>query len=135
MSIYRSHPKRPAGGGDVRAPVTRAAPAAGQTTGPPDGRDWTPLRRSSPANYMLPASLKWFASLPFDVRPMALVTKYPRIANLLALQWTKPSACRAYFEDLLSDGRGARQGFPADVQHDLVALRHYYYHRHLALED
>ncbi len=138
MSIYRSQPKRPADGGDVRRPVTRdetASPAARRMVAAPADRDWAPLRKSSPANYMLPPSLKWFAGLPLDLRPMALVTKYPRIANLLALQWTKPSACRGYFEDLLTDRRGGRQGFPADVLRDLVALRHHYYHQHLTLED
>jgi len=138
MSIYRSHPKRPAYGGDVRAPVIRAAagsPAFRRTAGPSTDRDWAPLRKSSPANYMLPSSLKWFAGLPFDIRPMALVTKYPRIANVLALQWATPSACRAYFDELLVDRRCGRQGFPGDVQRDLLALRHYYCHQHLKLED
>jgi len=138
MSIYRSHAKRPAEDANVPVPGSRAAslvPGARPTAGASAGRDWASVRKSSPANFMLPASLKWFAALPFDTRPMALVTQYPRIANLLALQWTKPSACRAYFDDLLVDRRGGRRGFPPDVQRDLFALHEYHLKRYLTLED
>jgi hypothetical protein len=133
MSIYRSRPQRP-DDDDVRLPVVRDDAATPPKRGTADTRDYAPMRKAKPANYMLPSSLKWFAALPFDVRPMALVTRYPRIANVLALHWSRPAACRAYFDDLLVDHRGTRQGFPADVQRDLVALHDYYVNRHLALD-
>ena len=75
---------------------------------------------------MLPTSIGWLKTLPRYVRPMALVTQYPRIANSIALEWNRPAACRAYFVDLLVDRRGNRQGFPGDVHGDLTTLRDYY---------
>lgn len=136
-SIYRSRPKRPVDEDDVRQPVsTGGMPTAVPSRGnaPDTTRDWSHARRTKPAGYMLPVSLKWFASLPLEVRPMALVTDYARIANLLALQWDKPAACRAYFDDLISDRRGHRRGFPPEVRRDLLTLRDYYYNRHMSLD-
>jgi hypothetical protein len=135
-SIYRSRPKRPVDDDDVRQPLT----VSGSPAAPPSRserqdlkRDWTNARRTKPAGYMLPVSLKWFASLPLDVRPMALVTDYARIANLLALQWDKPTACRAYLDDLINDRRGNRKGFPPEVRRDLLTLRDYYYNGHISV--
>ena len=115
MSIYRSKIKRE--GGD---------PA----------RDWSHMRKAKPVNYMLPASMKWLASLPKEVRPWALVRQFPRIANLLALEWSRPEACAAYFDNLLvNHRRGKRQGFPADVHRELRALRDNYHRQHLKLAE
>jgi hypothetical protein len=96
--------------------------------------DWSMLRKVRPVNYMLPMSMAWLSTLPKHVRPMALVTQYPRIANAIALEWDRPVACRAYFADLLVDHRGARKGFPADVYRDLTTLRDHYYDQGLRLE-
>lgn len=134
-SIYRSRPKRPVDDDDVRQPLTTGGiptPVAPRTA-PDTTADWSHARRTKPAGYMLPVSLKWFAALPLEVRPMALVTEYARIANLLALQWDKPGACRAYFDDLLNDRRGNRRGFPPEVRRDLLTLRDYYFNRHLSV--
>lgn len=86
-------------------------------------------------NYMLPKSLDWLATLPQEVRPRALERQYPRIANLIALQWNNAAACRAYFDDLLTDHRGTRKGFPADVYRDLTVLRNYHYNQQLTLQE
>jgi hypothetical protein len=67
------------------------------------------------------------------VRPLALVNKYPRIANMLALDWNRSPACRGYFVDLLANGRGHRQGFPANVDRDLRRLCDYYHTLHPTL--
>ncbi len=75
---------------------------------------------------MLHMSVVWFRTLPKDVRPMALVKQYPRIANSVALRWRTPDACHAYLIDLFIDRRGARKGFPADVHRSLTTLRDYY---------
>ena len=92
-----------------------------------ESRDWSQHRKARPANEMLPLSDKWFDGLPPDVRPCALVTYYPRIANLIAVQWSNRSACSAYLHDLLTDMRGGRQGFPKAVHRDLMQLRNYWY--------
>jgi len=84
------------------------------------------LRRAQPANEPLPGTMKWIARLPRNIRPMALLRTYPRIANALTVAWPDREAFRAYLYDLLIDRRGNRQGFPADVLRELLALRLYF---------
>ena len=86
------------------------------------------LRKADPVNYLLPASNRWFMSLPREVRPLALATKYPRIANLLAQHWNDHDACAAFFGHLLVDHRGNRQGFPVAVKSDVRILQEYFRH-------
>jgi hypothetical protein len=52
--------------------------------------------------------------------------EYVRIANALARAWSAPRACLEYFDDLLIDRRGGRQGFPFDVALELAGLKDYY---------
>jgi hypothetical protein len=75
---------------------------------------------------MLPATVKWFESLPPQVRPVVLAAQYGRIANLLAQQWNDDNACRAYFDELLKGRRGKRRGFPVNVRRELWVLREFY---------
>ena len=84
------------------------------------------LRKATPANYLLPASIDWLRSLPREMRPTALATKFARIVNLLAQQWNDDAACYAYFDTLLADRRGNRRGFPADVRSDIRMLQEYF---------
>ena len=85
------------------------------------------LRKAKPIDHLLPLCVKWLRSLPEQVRPIALANQYPRIANLLALDWSKPAVCRRYLDDLLIDHRrGDRKGFPLDVHSELETLRDYY---------
>ena len=65
----------------------------------------------------------WASTLPPDVRPNALLAKFPRIANLIAVLWRDPNSLRRYIDDLLVDKRGNRQGFPLDVLREFFALR------------
>ena len=78
-------------------------------------------------NRLLSSTIDWLASLPPNVRPLALATKFPRVANRIAKQWGEPTACRLDFDDLVYDKRGTRKGFPPDVYVELLALRDYYY--------
>ena len=136
MSIYQSRFERPFNDDDVTQPVRRVGtrkPARLPPAAQDSSLDWSLLRKAKPVNYMLPMSIEWLKRLPKAVYPMALVTQYPRIANFLALEWTKPAACRAYFDELLVDHRGKRMGFPADVYRDLRTLRDYHYGLHLSL--
>lgn len=131
MSIYQSRSK----GDDVTDPGTGSGkPEPTRPTPAGQAEDWAQIwshrRNATPARNLLPVSVKWLLSLPNDIRPLALVAKYPRIGNVLALQWGKPAACRAYFNDLLADRRGNRKGFAADIHRELRALRDYYYDLH-----
>ena len=130
MSIYQSRTKRPIKDDEVTQPVTTGGtrePARGTAAGEDWAQIWAHRRKAMPPKHLLPMSIRWLTNLPNHVRPLALVNNYPRIANLLALQWGKPPACRAYFIDLLMDRRGNRKGFPADVRQELRVLRDYYY--------
>ena len=116
MSFYEGRP-RAAGYADVNEPTgTAVAPAAK----PAEPGDWHSQRRSRPVDRLLPVASVWAAALPAPLRPRALIAHYPRIANLLALQWTDGGACPAYFDELLMDRRGRRQGFPPPVHDELV---------------
>ena len=85
--------------------------------------DVAAARKASPANEPLAATFRWVAGLPLHLRPLALLQKYPRIANRLANSARDPAAMRAYLFELLIDMRGGRNGFPHDVQAELLVLR------------
>ena len=131
MSIYRSRDTRPTHS-DVTEPVARSRTPMPATI---PAEDWASVRRAQPADYLLPKSVQWFTGLPRAVRPLALVNKYPRIANMLALDWNRSAACRGYFVDLLTDSRGHRRGFPTDVDRELRRLCDYYHSLYPTLDD
>jgi hypothetical protein len=137
MSIYQSRTKRPIIN-DVSRFDTRTGgftPACTPSIRQEQEQDWRLLRKVEPANHLLPLSVEWLENLPQGLRPKALASRFPRIVNLLALEWDKPAACGAYFDDLLADRRSNRQGFPADVYCDLLVLQDYYCsNMHLMLE-
>lgn len=83
-------------------------------------------RRLAPISEPLPATFRWMAKLPRNVRPVVLLRRFPRIANMMAGSWGDPCAFRAYVNDLLIDRRGNRKGFPPDVERELVMLRFYH---------
>jgi hypothetical protein len=80
------------------------------------------MRKAQPVNTPLPRTQTWIAGLPVDVRPTALMDKFPRIANVLAATWGDSKAFGAYMESLLTDKRGNRRGFPVDVVRELGVL-------------
>jgi len=120
MSIYRRSDRVPMS--DVAAtaqPCTVGAHAQNDV-------DWTTQRSKEPASGMLRPTAQWAAALPSPVVPHALLSKFPRICNLLAVLWQDPASLRHYLDDLLVDKRGNRQGFPLEILRELVALRAYY---------
>ena len=95
-------------------------------------QDWSKLRKAKPARRLLPLSEKWLDALPTDVFPGGLAEQYPRIVNYIAVQWNDLRWCPAYFEELLVDRRGGRQGFPVDVARDLQKLHDFWHGGHSA---
>jgi hypothetical protein len=91
--------------------------------------DWNVRRKAAPLNDLLNPTLRWAASLPPAIRPLALMNRFPRLANLVAASWKEPLSFRACLDDLLTDRRGGRQGLPSDVRDELDNLRRYYYFR------
>jgi hypothetical protein len=105
---------------------TPTKPRPAQVVSPEPAENFARLRKAKPANFLLPASVKWLKSVPEEARPVALATRYARIVNNLAQEWNDPAACGAYFDALLVDRRGSRQGFPAAVQGDIRILLDYF---------
>jgi hypothetical protein len=71
-------------------------------------------------------TIKWLASLPADVRPTLLPIQFVRIANALARVWPAQRACLEYLDELLTDRRGGRRGFPFDVALEIAGLKDHY---------
>jgi hypothetical protein len=92
-------------------------------------------RRQQPSSDPLPITFKWIAKLPRSVQPLALLRQFPRIANMMAGMWQDPQSCRAYLHDLLTDRRGTRKGFSAEIVQELVRLRVHYEHLHPPMLD
>jgi hypothetical protein len=91
--------------------------------------DWTARRKQIPLNDLLNPTLRWAASLPLAIRPLALMNQFPRLANIVAASWKEPLSFRACLDDLLTDRRGGRKGLPPDIRDELDNLRRYYYFR------
>jgi hypothetical protein len=76
------------------------------------------------------STIDWARSIPSNIRPRALVMKFPRIANILAAAWTDPLRFDKALSEFMVDNRGRRQGFPLDVLQDLANLRAYFDRQH-----
>jgi hypothetical protein len=87
-------------------------------------------RKGTPTNEVLKQTFKWAATLPPSVQPLALMRRFPRIANQMAAVWSETRSVRSYLDSLLVDDRGHRQGFPQDVLRELLSLRLYHENLH-----
>jgi len=65
--------------------------------------------------------------LPPDVRPTALAERFPRIVNLITLEWSNLRGTQKLLDDYVMDRRGGRSGFPSQITKELKALQHYAY--------
>jgi len=59
-------------------------------------------------------------------RPKELAAAFPRIVNHMAKLWKMPREMNRYLEELLTDTRGKRQGFPLNILMELSTLNDYY---------
>ena len=91
--------------------------------------DYPHLRKSTRLDGILPMGHEWIAGLPPDVRPLRLAMQYPRLVNLIALEWNNPPVASTLLTDLLHDDRGDREGFPAVVFAELRGLHDHYFNR------
>ena len=67
----------------------------------------------------------WLQRLPPGRRPVRLATRFPRVANRVALCWADTALAEQVLDDLLVDRRGGRRGFPLRVARELQRLRDY----------
>jgi len=72
------------------------------------------------------AGLAWLASIEQSARPIKLAAAFPRIVNRMAKLWKMPGLANRYLEELLTDTRGNRQGFPLNILMELGTLKDYY---------
>lgn len=114
-------------------PRPHAAVAPQQGRADAGSTDWTSVRRARPAEYLLPLTEKWFDRFPPERAPCALASQYPRICNLIAVHWNDHRGAPELFEDLLTDRRGGRAGFPPAVRRDLLAVQEHWYSGQLKL--
>lgn len=110
-------------------------PGHGTRTGTSEAKNFQHVRRRDPVNRLLPQTVDWILSLPPKVRPHLLASKFARIANWLCSTWHDPEATQLCFDDLLTDRRGGRQGFPLGVLKELQALRRHHRRIHREPED
>ena len=103
-------PKRPVV--VFRPPVASADPQAADRAPTPD---WE--------LGLIPHAQRWFDRLPPEVQPEKLCLAFPRIGNRLSLLWPSASLIDGYFDDLLSDKRGGRRGFPEGIAEEIARLR------------
>jgi hypothetical protein len=75
---------------------------------------------------LTPEAKQFIASLDLSVRPIETAKQFPRIVNRIASLWKKPFLMDGYFEDLLIDKRGNRQGFPLRIAGEITALQAHY---------
>jgi hypothetical protein len=71
-------------------------------------------------------AVAWLDALSPDVRPHHLSERFPRICNRLAERWKHADLLVPYFDDLLMDNRGGRQGFPLSIAIEIVTLKEYF---------
>ena len=128
MSVYRTLDKGVPSEVNVSAVARRHESTSAATKNKPTiaDDDATFPRKAVPNNQPFSATFKWVASLPPEIRPLALLQQFPRIANMLAQSWHDPAQFREYMFDLLIDRRGKREGFPQDVRSELLRLRAYF---------
>src|SRR5437762_4635208 len=84
-------------------------------------------RKPAQAESLRTATIQWIMKLPAQIQPRHLQVKYPRVANRIAALWGDPTGCESYLDDLLTDKRGGRKGFPLNVATEVSSIRDYYF--------
>lgn len=66
------------------------------------------------------------SSLPEEIRPVQLPEQFPRICNRIAELWAEPELAIPFFDDLLIDNRGGRNGFPLMIIMEISKLKEHF---------
>jgi hypothetical protein len=115
---------------DARKALDETGPAAYAVRKQPE--NWDDKRTPAVSEAMRDATAQWLAELPEAVRPRQLALRYARLANRLCDAWKDPAKCERLLDDLMTDRRGGRKGFPLQVASELATLRDYYFRLHHA---
>jgi hypothetical protein len=127
--------KRPAPPGSIEFELTDLQEARLALEELPDGVErvpqlaasyWEQRRRRPQASdrALQGGTIEWLLKLPPSLRPRELCDRYPRAANAVAAAWKDADERAAVLDELLSDKRGNRRGFPPEVTSELKALRY-----------
>jgi len=92
--------------------------------------NWETKRKGASAESLRTATIQWMLKLPPHIQPRHLQVKYPRVANRIAALWSEATGCESYLDDLLTDKRGGRKGFPLNVAQEIASIRDYYFRLH-----
>ena len=96
-----------------------------QASASPDKGRWAIQRATErPEDRVLNLKAQaWFDSLPPGVRPYNLAQRYPRICNRIVERWRYPDLTIGFFDNLLTDRRGGRRGFPMTIAVEIAGLK------------
>jgi hypothetical protein len=106
----------------LQGPAAMApAPAHQEAPGDPWARRRAPQRDADRS--LTSATHVWLRTVPSGLHPKRLARMHPRIANLIASTWPDAEKTETLFEDLLTDRRGGRRGFPPVIVAELRQLQ------------
>jgi hypothetical protein len=109
------------------APMTIPRPAhQAEPAGNPGRRASDQSTRSRLPAMLSDHAVGLLQALPHEMRLPELRRAFPRILNHIAALWDDPRALHRYFDTLLIDTRGSRQGFSFGVVTELSELRAYH---------
>jgi hypothetical protein len=97
----------------------------------PGAERWAPQRRAArECDGALNGTARlWLRRLPSRRRPLRLCQTFPRVANRIAWCWYDVALSEQALDDLLTDRRGGRRGFPPAVVRELQRLRDFNAHQ------
>jgi hypothetical protein len=113
---------------DARKALDETVISAGAAKKP--AANWESKRKPAAAESLRTATIQWILKLPPHIQPRHLQVKYPRVANRIAALWADEGGCESYLDDLLTDKRGGRKGFPLNVAQEVASIRDYYSRLH-----
>ncbi len=115
---------------DARKALDETGPAAYAVKKQPE--NWEDRRTPAVTETLRDTTAEWLAELPEAVRPRQLALRYARLANRLCDLWKDAAKCARLLDELMTDRRGGRKGFPLQVASELATLRVFYFRLHHA---
>ena len=113
---------------DARKALEETGPAA--YAAPKKVENWETKRTNAPPEPLDEETVAWMMELPESARPKQLALRYARIANRICKIWKDPVKCERLLDDLMTDRRGGRKGFPLQIANELATLRDHYFRLH-----
>ena len=113
---------------DARKVLDETGPAAYSVAKKTE--NWAEKRTATQNEPLSDEASAWMAELPESVRPRQLAIRYARVANRLAEIWNDQVKCERLLDDLMTDRRGGRKGFPLAIASELGTLHEHYYRLH-----